>query len=139
MPGTYTELYYHLVWRTKESEPSITPTLEPHLYAYIRSRCAGLGVFVHALDGIANHVHLACSIPPALSVAELLKQVKGASAHFVNHHAELQGRLYWQDGYGALTFSRRDLPRVVSYVLNQKQHHREGSVLETMERFTGDR
>ena len=84
MAGTYTELYYHLVWRTKESEPFITEALEPHLYAYIRSRCAALGVFVHALDGVSDHAHLACSIPPSLSIAELLKQLKGSSSHFVN-------------------------------------------------------
>lgn len=59
--------------------------------------------------------------------------LKGASSHFVNQHEELEGRLYWQDGYGALTFARRDLERVVAYVANQKRHHREGALRLKME------
>jgi putative transposase len=130
MAGTYAETYYHLVWRTKESEPYISSDLEPHLYAYLRSRCSGLGVFVHALNGMPDHVHLVCSVPPSIAVAAVMKQLKGASAHFVNHHPELEGRLYWQDGYGVLTLAKRDLPRVVAYVLHQKEHHREPSIHE---------
>ncbi len=134
MSGTYSEVYYHVIWRTRQNEPYITTELEPHLYAYLRSRCAALGVFVHALGGIEDHIHLACSVPPSMSVSEAVKQLKGSSAHFVNHQPELDSRLYWQDGYGVLTFARRDLPRVVAYVQNQRRHHQEGTLSGKMER-----
>lgn len=136
MAGTYCVLYYHLVWATKDREPRITPQLEPELYGYIRGKCLELGAFVHALNGIEDHTHLVCTLPPAASVADFLHQVKGASSHFANRLEGLTGP-FWQPGYGALTFARRDLPRIVAYVQSQKRHHQEGTLSTGMER-TGE-
>jgi putative transposase len=133
MAGTYCELYYHLIWATREREPRITPHLETELYGYIRGKCTELNVFVHALDGVEDHTHLVCSLPPALSVAEFLHKIKGASSHFANQFSGTTGT-FWQPGYGALTFARRDLARVVVYVNNQKQRHRDGTLSPKMER-----
>jgi len=134
MAGTYSELYYHLVWATKEREPRITPDIEAELYGYIRGKCSEMRGFVHALDGTEDHTHLVCTLPPALAVAELLHKVKGSSSHFANQLTGGSGT-FWQPGYGALTLARRDLSRVVAYVVNQKQHHRDGTLSAAMERL----
>jgi len=134
MAGAYTELYYHLVWATKGRAPLITPALEPELYGYIRGKCCELRAFVHALDGTEDHTHLVCSVPSSVAVAEFLHRIKGASSHFANQTVDAGGS-FWQPGYGALTFARRDLTRIVAYVQNQKAHHRDGSVSAKMERW----
>ena len=36
--NVYWEMYYHLVWRTKESLPLITPAMEPLLHKYLIHR-----------------------------------------------------------------------------------------------------
>lgn len=133
MAGTFSELYYHLVWATKDRSPLIRPALEPELHGYIRGKCGEHGAFVHALNGIEDHVHLVVSLPPTACLADFLHQVKGASSHFANRLEDRSGP-FWQPGYGALTFARRDLARIVAYVRNQKQHHREGSTSSVMER-----
>ena len=65
-----------------------------------------------------DHVHLACFVPPAIAVALFIKAVKGGSAHFVNHLPDVQGNfgrcLYWQPGYWGMTYTKRDLPRIVA-------------------------
>jgi hypothetical protein len=33
------------------------------------------------------------------------------------------GRFSWQVGYGAFSYSRSQLDRVVRYVINQREHH----------------
>lgn len=134
MSDTYTENFHHFVWATKKREPLITPELEPVLYGYIRQKCATLDVFVHALNGTADHVHLACSLPTTISIANLLETIKGGSAHFVNHLPDASHCLYWQRGYGWITLNSRDLPRVIAYVENQKAHHEDGSLLPKLER-----
>lgn len=136
MSHTYTELYYHLVWATKEREPCITPDMEQHLYPFLRHKCSELRGQVYALNGMPDHVHLVCSVPPALSLAQFVERVKGASAHFINHAEALELRLYWQPGYGALTFAKRDLARVVAYVDQQKERHAAGTTSPKMERST---
>ena len=79
--GNFTDLYYHCIWSTKGREPRITLELEPELYGYVRGKCSSLNVMVHALDGIENHSHLVCSIPPTLAVAEFLHKIKSSSGY----------------------------------------------------------
>lgn len=134
MANTYVQVYYHLIWGTKYGEPYLTEEMEAHLYPFIRHKCAELKVFVHALDGFENHSHLACSLPVTLSIAEFMNRIKGSSSHFINGFPDRRWQLYWQPGYGALTFAKRDLPRVVAYIQNQKKHHRERTLWEALER-----
>ena len=35
MPGTFSDLKFHLVFATKHREPLITPETQPRLYAFI--------------------------------------------------------------------------------------------------------
>jgi REP element-mobilizing transposase RayT len=108
--------------------------LESDLHAYIRHKCEEMRVLVHALNSMPDHVHLACTLPTKLALADFLEAIKGSSAHFINHLPHAEARLYWQTGYGALTFSKRDLPRIVAYIDNQKLHHRDNKLSPPMER-----
>ena len=130
----YAEAFHHFVWATKGRRPMIVPQFEMRLHKYIRKQCESLGVEVHALNGMPDHIHLACSLPPKLSVADCLHRVKGSSSHFINHLPEVQANialcLYWQSGYGWLTYSKNELPRVKAYIDNQKTHHAENRLWE---------
>jgi putative transposase len=85
-------------------------------------------VQVIALGGIEDHVHLLVRIPTTLSVAQLVKQVKGATSHLVTHGMGGCGTFKWQGGYGAFTVSKRNVPLVREYVLQQERHHSESTV-----------
>ena len=37
--------------------------------------------------GVPDHVHLACAVPPSLSISQVIKVYRGKSAHFINHMA----------------------------------------------------
>ena len=118
--GKYIELYYHLVWATKNREPLISVDLEAKLYDHLRRSCVDMKVFLYALNGMPDHVHVVCSVPPTLSISATVKQLKGASARLLNgEHTWFA----WQPGYAALTFAGRDLRMVQDYVDRQKQHH----------------
>jgi putative transposase len=136
MADRYTQLYYHFIWATKNRQPFLTPEVEAPLFRYLRQKCETLFVFVYALNGMTDHVHLACTLPTTLAVADFLEVLKGASAHFVNHCPDLDSNLIWQPGYGALTFARRDLACVVEYIDHQKAHHRQGRLSAEMERLS---
>jgi putative transposase len=138
MARTYTELFYHFVWSTKNREPLITPELELLLYGQIHAKCKELGVIVHALNGMPDHVHLCCTMPVGLCISDLMEKVKGSSSHFINQRTNLGIKLYWQPGYGALTVSKRHLATVVNYIDNQKQHHSENTLSGKLERTSED-
>jgi REP element-mobilizing transposase RayT len=131
----YWRLFYHIVWATKGRAHLITADLEPKLHGYLRGKIISLGGVVHAVGGIEDHIHVAASIPPKFAVATFVGQLKGASSHWVNHLTDYEGALYWQDGYGVFSFGERALPRVVAYVLNQRQHHAAGDLWAGLERI----
>ena len=138
MASTYTELYYHFVWATKDRNLFIVPALEKALFDFIRAKCEELRITIYALNGMPDHVHLACALPTNLSIAEFMKTIKGTSAHVINHLPNRDELLYWQPGYGALTFTKRDLPRISAYIDNQKRHHADGSLMARLEQVTSN-
>jgi REP element-mobilizing transposase RayT len=130
----YWQLYYHLIWATKERRPLITPDLEPKLHQYLRGKGLDNGGVVHAIGGVEEHVHVVVSIPPRLSVATYVGQLKGASSHWINHFYKHSAHFQWQEGYGAMSFGQKALPRVVEYVLNQRERHSEKRIIQALER-----
>ena len=132
----YWQTYYHLVWATEGRAQLIQPAIEPRLYAYIVRKAAENGVCVYAINGWYDHVHLVAAIPPSVAVANLVMRMKGASAHDLNHPPHLEGPFAWQRGYGVLTLGRQKLPEAIGYVSRQKEHHREGTPLAILERYS---
>lgn len=135
MSNVYEEAYHHFVWTTKMREPMIVARMESLLYTHIHQKCAEMKTFVHALGGMPDHVHLVCSLPTTMTISEFVKNIKGSSAHYINHHT-LGEPLAWQPGYGHLTFAKHDLARINTYVDNQKSHHARKSLSPKMERVS---
>ena len=86
----------------------------------------------NAINGTADHVHVAVNIEPFVTVSELVKDLKGGSSYDVNHEL---GRkvLQWQRGYGVVSFGKKNLPWVMKYIANQKEHHAAGTTTERLE------
>jgi putative transposase len=130
-------LYYHFVWATKERQPLITPNREAELYRYIIAKADALSCIVHAIGGIEDHIHLVVSIPPTLSIADFVKQIKGSSAHRLNQDLSASSNKFgWQEGYGVFSLGGKQLEQAVDYVKNQKTHHLKGTALASLEHAT---
>jgi len=130
------ELFYHLVWRTKDSLPLITPSVQLPLYKYLIHRAlATAEVIVHKVGGIEDHVHMAVSLPPTIKIAKWVGDLKGASTHHINHGPCGHDAMAWQTGYGVVSFGKRDLPWVVDSVAHQRDHHAAGKAVDRLERI----
>ncbi|MGI4787822.1 MAG: IS200/IS605 family transposase [Janthinobacterium lividum] len=136
--GVYTEAYYHFVWATRKREWFISEAVERDLHRYIQGKCDVLRVHIYAMNGMPDHVHLVVGLPATLSVSDFVEAIKGASSHYINHLPEQENCLYWQPGYGLLTFARSALDRIILYVENQKQHHAVGGLLSPKMERTAD-
>ena len=133
MPDSYAQLYVHLVWAKWDRVPSLIGATQAAAYAGIRAELAELNVLVLAIGGIADHVHLLIKLPRTLTIAHIMKQVKGSSAHLVNHRPEDPDYIKWQKGYGAFTISKSHVPKVIGYIQRQEQHHHEGKLSKDLE------
>jgi len=129
---SFWRLYYHLVWTTKNREPLIQPAIEDRLHVLLMHKAEELGVWIYAMDGWYDHIHLVVAIPPKHTVANVVKHLKGESAHALNH-AGLGISFGWQRGYGVLSVGERHRPQAERYVRQQKEHHRSGNTVGVLE------
>ena len=133
----YWQLYYHLVWATKDRAPIITSDIEAQVYHLLRQKMLDLEGLVYALNGMPDHVHAVAAIPPKISVAHFVGQIKAVSATKFNRASRDDVHLVWQAEYGAFTFDGKRLPNFIGYVEQQKEHHQANTTLAILERHAG--
>jgi putative transposase len=133
----YSEIYLHLTWHTKLSQPLLVPDVETLAYKYLRDKAAALGAIeTPEIGGIETHVHLAVTIEPTVTISEMVGALKGYTSHEVNRRLGPGKALEWQTGYGVVSFGAKDLPWVVAYIQNQREHHARGAAHDRLERIT---
>ena len=130
-------LHYHLIWTTYQREPLIDAAREVLIHQTVYGKAKELGLLIHAVGGIEDHLHVVASIPPRLSVADCVGKLKGASSHRVNLEVR-DGAFRWQGGYGALSIGARSLAQAIAYVRNQREHHGAGRPMAIYERCTDE-
>jgi len=131
--------YYHVIWATKGRAELITPEIERVVIPAICRKSADLQSPIFAINGAADHIHVAVSIATAIAVARWVKEVKGISAYAVNTtFPDLDPHFYWQKGYGVHTFGAKVLSFVVDYIGRQKERHRDSTIEDYLEQFDAD-
>jgi putative transposase len=126
--GSFCDVFVHLVWATWDRMPLLTPDARPQVYRSLQAECERMRVEVVAIGGVDDHVHLLVRLPASVAIATLVKQLKGSSSHLMNYGIEKPLGFRWQGGYGAFSVSRKLVPVVRDYILNQEEHHRLGTV-----------
>jgi putative transposase len=126
-------IYVHLVWATWDRLPLITPAIERPLHRVIASEAQKMGCTLLALNSVPDHLHILVRMPSTVAVAELVKQLKGVSSHFVNDTLKPELPFKWQGFYGAFSVSRWDVEQIVAYIQRQKEHHEVGTLIAELE------
>ena len=132
MSQTLTSLLVHLVFSTKNREPLITTEVEPALFAYMGGILRNHQTRLLDAGGDRDHVHLLVSQSKNIALSNLLKEVKGDSSLWIKSQGRTFRNFHWQDGYGAFSFGRNDLPALQRYVSTQKEHHRKWTFKEEL-------
>jgi putative transposase len=132
---SYWRLFYHAVWSTQDRQPLIDPIWEKDLYGYLWGKATALDCIPHAINGMPDHLHAALSIPPRLSVADTIGQLKGASSHWINEQHPGSG-FAWQGEYSVFSISESVLDEVVGYIAAQKKHHADLTMIDMLEKIS---
>lgn len=123
MAGTYTKLYYHIVFSTKNRQPFISPGIENELHKYISGIVRGIDGSCIEINGMPDHVHLLTILPPKISVSDTLRTIKANSSKWIHETKPDLAKFVWQDGYAAFTVSKSQVDPVREYIREQKRHH----------------
>jgi putative transposase len=132
---TLWKCYYHVIWATNQRLPALDERREQVFRNVNAAACRELGVLIHEVGVVEDHLHLALAIPPKLAVADAIHRLKGASSRALKEadEANFEPCPGWQQEYGVLTFGERSLADLSAYVRNQREHHVAGTLLKHFE------
>lgn len=123
MPHSYNKIWIHAIWSTKKRLPLIHANIEKKIFDCVKSQFIDMGCPVRIINGMPDHIHCMILLNPQKSIAEVIKQVKGGSSHYINSENLLREKFAWQTGYAAFSISESVMDKVFNYIKNQKKHH----------------
>jgi REP element-mobilizing transposase RayT len=134
MYRVFNRVHVHFVWATWDRLPLLVDeAVRRAVHACIAAQCKELSCEPLAVGGVEDHVHLLAGLYQTVAMSDLVGDVKGASSHLANHEYRVDPELRWQRGYSAVSVSPSAVGRVRSYILSQPEHHRDRSLIDTLE------
>ncbi len=133
--STYTQIYYHIVFSTKNRERVLASDRREELFRYIAGIIQNHDCHVYSIGGVEDHVHVLTHVHPTIALAPLVKDIKVASSHWIGETRAFPNFTHWQDGYAAFTTSHSDKSRIVGYIKGQAEHHKRFSFHEELRKF----
>jgi putative transposase len=82
------------------------------------------------VNNVADHIHIFIGLRPDQSISSLVQLVKAESTNWINENKLSKKSFYWQEGFGAFSYSRSHVQRVINYIKNQKEHHKKEKFLD---------
>ncbi len=123
MSNTYTQIHIQVVFAVKHRAALIAPEWRNSLFKYMTTVLKNEGHKPLAIGGVGNHIHILFGFRPTQSLSSLVLKLKRETSEWINKEGFTKFRFQWQEGYGAFSYSKRDVPRVIEYIHNQEEHH----------------
>lgn len=135
MPGTYTNLLYHIIFSTKRRTRIIMPEFESQLHAYMGGIILSMNGVARSIGGVADHMHLVLRWRTDESLAALVRTVKARSSAWVHRNHPQHRSFAWQEGFAGFTVSHSQSSAVEQYIVGQAEHHRVRTFEEELRAF----
>lgn len=136
MGSSFYNIHIQVVFGTKHRKPTLIGK-RIALFKKFDNLLAMNDCIPLAINGIEDHVHLLFKLGKKQSLVEVIRNVKTYSSKYLSEEKlfpEFEG---WQTGYGAFSYSRWDIDKIINYVNNQEEHHRkisfEGEYIKMLE------
>ena len=135
MANTYTQIHIHVVFAVQNRLSLIHKQWRKPLYLYIISIIQDRGHKVVSIGGTGDHIHILIGFRLNESLAQLIQCVKRSSSLWINNNKLVRGRFSWQEGYGAFSYSKNQVPTICNYIKNQEEHHKVKTFREEYEEW----
>ena len=125
MANTYTQIHLQAIFAVKYRQALISINWEDQLYRYITAIIQNEGHKMIQINGMPDHIHILFGMRPKQALSVLMQHIKQDSSIWINSNGLTNKKFTWQQGYGAFSYSKSQLPRVIAYIKNQKEHHKK--------------
>ncbi len=137
---------YHVVFAPKYRRMAIYGQIKRDIGRILRRLCEQKGVTIIEAEACPDHIHMLISIPPKLSVAQIMGYLKGKSSLMIfDRHANLKYKYgdqhFWARGYYVDTVGRNK-KQIQEYTRNQLEEDRIADQIclkEFVDPFTGSK
>lgn len=120
---SYAQLYFHIVFGTKDHLPLIAHRWEDEMYRYLGGILRGQKCESIEINGMPEHVHVLTRASPVVAISDLLRELKANSSRWVRRTHD--PKFGWQRRFGAFTVSESAVDTVRRYIQRQKIHHQK--------------
>lgn len=135
MANTFSSLHYHIVFSTKNRERWLRSKIEEDIWRYLGGICRAHQIKAVQIGGVEDHVHLLLGMPPTLALSDVVKRIKGESSKWMSDEVKGMKGFAWQDGYGAFTVGKSQIPATIRYIQTQREHHRKVTFEDEYRKF----
>jgi len=135
MANSYTQIHIQFIFAVKYRAALIGADWKERLHQYIT------GIFQHnnhkmlQINSMPDHIHVFIGMRPDQSISSLIQNVKTESSKWIKDQNLCSFPFAWQEGYGAFSYSKSQIPEVVRYIKNQEKHHQKTTFLDEYRRF----
>ena len=137
MANTFVKNDLHIIFHTKAKTTDVLDSDLARLHQYIGGIVKGMGSVLIEVGGMCDHVHLLCSLPKTMALADFVRTVKTESSRWIKTiNPHYYGAFAWQEGYAAYSVSSSVLPKVIQYIRNQQEHHKVRHLWMSTKRFS---
>ncbi len=136
--STFTQIYYHIVFSTKNREFSLKAGRREDLFRYMWGAINNNNCHLYRLNGVDDHIHIFTSLHPTVSLADLVKDIKISSSKWIKENGVFHGFTGWQDGYSAFTHSHAERNRLIEYIKEQNEHHARKSFKDELKELLAE-
>jgi len=130
MSTSYRQIYYHIIFRTENSERTLPLEHHEELFRYVWGIVKNFDCRLYRINGMEEHLHLFTDLHPSIALADFVKKIKTSSSAWLKKNPNYPNFRGWADGYAALTYATRDKEMIMSYIAKQREHHGTSSFLE---------
>jgi putative transposase len=123
MSQSLSKIYLHIIFGTKNWQPTIKEPYDKRLYSYLAGVCKNLDCSPIAVSGHLNHVHVLCRFAKDITVSDFLEALKTQSSKWMKEQGDSLKNFYWQKGYAAFSIAEDSVGNVRHYIDSQEEHH----------------
>ena len=74
--STYTQVYYHIVFSTKNRERHLVEDRREDLFRYVWGIIKNKKSHLYRINGVDDHVHVVTSLHPTVCLSDMVKDIK---------------------------------------------------------------
>jgi putative transposase len=130
MADTYTQVHIHLVFVVKYRRALILPEWKDRLHKYMTGIIQNNGHKMIRINSMPDHIHILIGYRLHQTIPAMVQNLKSETTKWINRKGLSKGTFSWQSGYGAFSYCKSDLHKVIHYIANQEQHHQKESFHE---------